>query len=110
MEFDSLTDAQKTVLLYWQDQLLRPLIGEFAKWLIQAKEIDLYQDGQVSAILASLDPAAVIPNQSGLAGTKALTAGNLATFDAALENIEGTYNTEALRGLMIAIAGPENTI
>lgn len=109
MEFDDLTPEQKVMLLYWQDLLLRPLTGQFARLLNSMKQIDLFQDGEISAILDSLSPTAIVPNNSGLAGTKALTAGNLKTFDSAYEQIEELYNTDVLRTVMIAIAGLENT-
>lgn len=110
MTFDQLTPEQQAILLHYVDQLLRPVIGEFARLLNHMEAADYDYDGQSSAILALLSAGQTVPNQSGLAGTATLTKENVQTFANAMNTILTTYNTAANRQLMVQIAGAENTI
>ena len=109
-QFVDLTTEQQGILLHSVDVLLRPIAGELARILNHMDAYDSDYDGQTAAIVALLDAAAPIPNQSGLAGTMTLAKEDVESMAGYIQAILTAYNTGAHREFYVKLAGAENTI
>lgn len=98
-------------------QTVRPLSGELGRLLEKFQAVVAYYTGNVETILALLDTADAIPNETGLTGAQSLTkaelvnlVGYLITASATADNATGSYNTNYHRALYAKACGPGNLI
>lgn len=116
MAYEDLTAAQKASVQALS-AVVRPLAGELARLLEQFQAVVAYYSGNVETILAELQAADEIPNETGLAGAQALTktqfanlVGYMVSASATADNAAGSYNTNYHRALYASACGPENMI
>jgi len=108
--YDSLTAEQKDILGALTTQT-RAFAGEFARINSRAEVLVDDWNGQVAAIVATLDAGEIIPNLSGLRGAANVTKEEVTTLlGTSLVNLLATYNTAGARQLYVKLAGPGNVI
>ena len=89
---------------------LRGFVSELARLMQKAVVIDDNWDAQVSAIVTTLDAAAVIPDNGGLACAADMTKEEMQSIMTSVANLLSTYNTNAARQLYVKLAGPNNVL
>lgn len=92
MTLADLTDAQRADLGRY-DLFLRGLFASLAR-IYRDSDADLWSTfaaANVDPLVAELDPAAVLPNPSDLAGSKDLTAAELATLAAIAKGLRQQF-------------------
>lgn len=104
--YASLTDEQKAIV---RDQVnqLRALSGQIARTIVQGKvvQIAIDADGGLRDIVTSLDPAEVVPNESGIAGAQSLSRADLAALVAVLDALITANDVQATRELLAQANG-----
>jgi NADP-dependent 3-hydroxy acid dehydrogenase YdfG len=106
----SLTQEQKDQLHALLTQA-RAFAGTLARDMQDAQVLDDSWDATISAIVTTLDPGEIIPNESGLAGASPITKEEFEQMmNTNIPNLLATYNTAGARQLYAKYAGPGNII
>ena len=108
--WQELTDAQRTVISAWMDQLLRPVAGEVSRVLYHLDVTKTAYTATAQAAIALLDNDAVIPNSGGLAGAVDVTKAELTPMLTALAELLTNYYTDADKERYIKLAGAPNVL
>ncbi|MGB1707904.1 MAG: hypothetical protein ACPHF4_08780 [Rubripirellula sp.] len=106
MQYDDLTAEQKTALDAWL-QIMRPLSGQIQRTVAGSVPIDDDWNASVSAIVALLDPGALVPNNSGLPASP-VTKEDIEASAVTLSDLLAQLNTAAVRQRAIRMAGLVN--
>ncbi len=105
--YDDLTANQKGILNAFVTGV-RSQVGAQARANTHAEDLKDDYVAQVSAILATLGDAEVIPNASGLAGASDLTKAQVVALIGHIQGLLTDYNTTAHRQQWVVACGPEN--
>ena len=108
--FSELTAEEQGILLHSVDVLMRPVAGELARVLNHFQAFDSDYDGQTEDIVTQLDAGALVPNESGLAGTATLDKEDVIQMANQIQAILTAYNTSTHREFYVKLSGAENTI
>lgn len=106
MQYIDLSDSDKAVLDGWL-ALMRPLSGQIQRAVSGAVPIQDNWDAAVSAIIATLDAGAEIPNQTGLPASP-VTKEDVEHSAASLSQLLAVLNTIEVRQRAIRLAGLAN--
>ena len=109
-QWNELTDAQRTVISSWMDQLLRPVAGEISRVLYHLDVTKTAYTATAAAALALLSSDAVIPNSGGLAGAIDVSKAELNPMLAALAELLTGYYTDADKERYVKLAGAPNVL
>lgn len=111
LTFDQLTDQQRALLVAFTREQFRPRVLAAARALSDLSAlVEMWQIGGLDAVAATMDPATVIPDETGLAGAGPVTAGVVAGFMAGATGLLAEWNTTDQKKLYGQIAGPLNVI
>lgn len=106
MQYIDLTDSEKAAVDGWL-ALMRPLSGQIQRAVSGAVPIQDDWDATVSAIIASLDAGAEIPNQTGLPASP-VTKEDVEHSATNLTQLIALLNTSEVRQRAIKMAGLVN--
>lgn len=107
--YASLTTEQKALVQSFLNNV-RAWAGEQARVNNHGDALNTTYTAQVSAVLALLDDAAIIPNTSGLAGSSDTNENDLISTVAHIQGILTSYNTSGHRQLWVKLCGAANLI
>lgn len=105
---DLTTDEQGQLKAFMP--MFRVAIGELARVCNHGASLDGIWLANVKAIVAKLDAATVVPDDTGLAGAAQVTSDDLNSTMGLLEALLASANTQAQRAEYIKIAGAPNTV
>ena len=108
--YNSLSPEEKEILDTWSTEA-RAFAGGFAQLLVTMGVLVDDWNGQVSAIVTTLNPNERVPNKSGLRGAARVTKEEFTSlYDTLLPGLLTTHDTDAERELRVRMAGPSNVL
>lgn len=108
MNFEDLTAEQQAVLSDYV-RMLRGWCGEQARTNNHGEALNSGY-AQVQDVLALLDDADLVADNSGLSGAMTLTKSEIITLTAHMQGVVINYNTAGHRQMWAKAAGPGNLI
>jgi len=110
MEFNELTAEEQAVLQNSVNYLFRETFATMAKLASATETVKNDWIGQSAAIMGKLADAAVIPNNSGMRGTQALTKEEVDGLVTLLLEFLSTWATDEKKEMYVTIAGAQQTL
>ena len=111
LTFDKLTDQQRALLAAFSREQFRPRVLAAARALNELRAlVEMWEIGGLGDIVALMDPAAVIPDETGLAGAGPVTAAMMGGYIAGAGGLLAEWHTKEQKVLYGQIAGPMNVI
>ena len=107
IEFSALTAPQQAQLLAFM-QSFRPTLSAMAVSLRTLSTLADVYNAAIASVVATMDPATVIPDNTGLAGAQPLVAGDLTMVMGLAASALSTLYGITQQAEYIKIAGPGN--
>lgn len=111
IEFSDLPDQQRALLAGYSRDQFRPRVLSAARSLSDlAALVEMWEIGGLDQIVAGLNPATVIIDDTGLAGAGPVTAAMMSGYITGAKSLLAEWNTVDQKKLYGVIAGPMNVV
>ena len=110
MLFTELTTENQAILQHSTNYLFRETFGALAKLTQSIEAVKDDWIGQSAEILATLDAGEIVPNNSGLPGTKALSKEEIEVLAGWLNDFLAEWGTASKKQTYVTVAGAKQTL